>query len=659
MRLINSFLLTVIFLLVSSVGATAQTDFLKKAKESIAAGNYSSAKNELAAHKAYLDSKKVDRNSNSYIDVERMLKRVTDCQPLMEKALSTLSTVTSEAIVNEMDQARDTSEISVIAKKYLSRLSSARANLKKVSVTFPSDRKAKAKLVEVDKLVELVKDEKSNFAEKGYWEEALRRNDREGYAGFLRKFPKGRRVDLARKAIRDLDDEEAWKAVETKDDLEAYLKSFPSGLHVDDAKVRLNDIDDFEAWSQAESTNTAASFKAYISKYPQGKHVDEARNGLAKLEERNVWEETQRVNTIQAYKDYLSKSKSKSYEREAKKAIVYLELEQKVAADNKLWNSIKSSDNPNDFKSYLSSSSYRDPKHEQEAKFRYNILNAESNYKMKAYSEAVKSFERAKAVMPFTKEYVDMYLDAREEMLYSEYSISPSVEKAKTYLKAFPDGKYSYELSGKICRNLADAMNGLTTNKEYQQVLLYAKTDSDRKYVSDCYDKIQKDREKNERRLNRKNELFHMLLGVEGLAQFYFKEVAAEADETISGEDSWKLTYADYYAVAPMVSFGGRSNRFNLEAGYDFINNQVIARPRLNLVKKHYYGPKLGHRRGSNYSVCALYLAPEAFIDVKNMDNTHYGVRGGMSIYWFDIFGGYKFQDNRLYFGIGLYFGNK
>lgn len=659
MKLINSFLLTVIFLLTSSLSLSAQTDFLKKAEASIAAGDYSSARNELAAHKAYLDSKKVDRNSNSYIDVERMLKRVNDCQPLMEKALSTLSNVTSEAISKEMDQARDTSEISAIAKKYLSRLAVARKNLRTVSSTFASDRKAKAKLVEVEKLVEQINEEKSNFAEKGYWEVALRQNDREGYVAFLKRFPKGRRADMARQAIRGFDDEEAWESADTKDKLNAYLKSFPSGRHVDDAKVRLNDIDDFEVWSQAESTNTAASFKAYISKYPQGKHVDEARNGLAKLEERNVWEETQRVNTIQAYKDYLSKSKSKSYEREAKKAIVYLELEQKVAADNKLWNSIKSSDNPNDFKSYLSSSSYRDPKHEQEAKFRYNILNAESNYKMKAYSEAVKSFERAKAVMPLSKEYVDMYLDAREEMLYSEYSISPSVEKAKTYLKAFPDGKYSYELSGKICRNLADAMNGLTTNKEYQQVLLYAKTDSDRKYVSDCYDKIQKDREKNERRLNRKSELFHMLLGVEGLAQFYFKEVAAEADETISGEDSWKLTYADYYAVAPMVSFGGRSNRFNLEAGYDFINNQVIARPRLNLVKKHYNGAKLGHRRGSDYSICALYVAPEAFIDLQNMDNTRYGVRGGISLHWFDIFGGYELQDNRLYFGIGLYFGNK
>ena len=335
-----------------------------------------------------------------------------------------------------------------------------------------------------------------------------------------------------------------------------------------------------------------------------------------------------------------------------------MEQEQKVAADNKLWNSIKSSDNPNDFKSYLSSSSYRDPKHEQEAKFRYNILNAESNYRIKAYSEAVKSFERAKAVMPLSKEYVDMYLDAREEMLYSEYSMSPSVEKAKTYLKAFPDGKYSYELSGKICRNLADAMNGLTTDKEYQQVLLYAKTDSDRKYVRDSYDKILKDREKNEKRLNRKSELFHMLLGVEGFAQFYFMETTAD-EATTSEEDSWKLTYADYYAVAPMVSFGGRSNRFNIEAGYDFINNKVIARPRLNLVKKHYYGSKLGHRRGSDYSICALYVAPEAFIDLQNMDNTRYGVRGGISLHWFDIFGGYKFQDNRLYFGIGLYFGNK
>ena len=69
MKLINSFLLTVIFLLALSLSLSAQTDFLKKAEASIAAGDYSSARNELAAHKAYLDSKKVDRNSNSYIDV--------------------------------------------------------------------------------------------------------------------------------------------------------------------------------------------------------------------------------------------------------------------------------------------------------------------------------------------------------------------------------------------------------------------------------------------------------------------------------------------------------------------------------------------------------------------------------------------------------------
>lgn len=658
MKLINSFLLTVIFLLASSLGLSAQTDFLKKAEASIAAGDYSSARNELAAHKAYLDSKKIDRNSNSYIDVEKKLKKVTDCQPLMEKALSTLSNVTSEAIRKEMDQARDTSEISAIAKKYLSRLAVARKNLRTVSSTFASDRKAKMKLAEVEKLVEQINEEKLNFAEKGYWAEALRQNDREGYAAFLKRFPEGRRADMARQAIRGFDDDEAWESADTEDKLNAYLKSFPSGRHIDDAKARLKEIDDFEAWSQAESTNTAAAFKAYISKYPQGKYVDEARNGLAKLEEKNIWDETRKVNTIQSYRNYLSTSRSKSYAKEANAAIARLEQEQKVAADNKLWNSIKSSDNPNDFKSYLSSSSYRDPKHEQEAKFRYNILNAESNYRIKAYSEAVKSFERAKAVMPLSKEYVDMYLDAREEMLYSEYSMSPSVEKAKTYLKAFPDGKYSYELSGKICRNLADAMNGLTTDKEYQQVLLYAKTDSDRKYVRDSYDKILKDREKNEKRLNRKSELFHMLLGVEGFAQFYFMETTAD-EATTSEEDSWKLTYADYYAVAPMVSFGGRSNRFNIEAGYDFINNKVIARPRLNLVKKHYYGSKLGHRRGSDYSICALYVAPEAFIDLQNMDNTRYGVRGGISLHWFDIFGGYKFQDNRLYFGIGLYFGNK
>lgn len=661
MKLINSFLLTVIFLWASSHGLSAQTDFLKKAEASIAAGDYSSARNELAAHKAYLDSKKVDRNSNSYIDVEKKLKKVNDCQPLMEKALSTLSTVTSEAISKEMDQARDTSDASAAANKYLARLNSARKNLKMVSSTFPSDRKAKAKLAEIDKLIEQIGEEKSNIAEKGYWAEAQHRNDREGYVAFLKRFPKGRRADLARQAIHGFDDEETWESAVTnvtRDKLNAYLKSFPSGAHIEDAKTRLLEMDDFEAWSQAESANTAASLKAYISKYPQGKYVEVARNCLAKLDEREVWEKTKRAGTIQAYENYLSGSKSKSYAREAKEAISRLEQERRVASDNKLWDSIKSSENPNDFKNYLSSSSYRNPKHEQEAKFRYNVLNAESSYRLRSYSEAVKAFEAAKAIMPLSKEYSEIYLDAREEKLFSEYSASPSIEKAKAYLKAFPDGKYSYELSGKICHNLADAMNDLTTEKEYQQILLYAKTDSDRKYVSDSYDKIRKDREKKEKRLNRKSELFHMLLGVEGFAQFYFKEVPAD-ETTIGEDDSWKLTYADYYAVAPMVSFGGRSNRLNLEAGYDFINNLVIARPRLNLVKKHYYGAKLGHRRGSDYSICALYVAPEAFIDIQNMDNIRYGVRGGLSLSWFDIFGGYKFQDNRLYFGIGLYFGNK
>lgn len=698
MKVIYSLLFTVLLSLSFSFSVFAQPDYLKKAESFISSGDYANAEKQLVAQRAYLDSKKVDKNSNSYIDVEKKLRRVVQCKPLMEAALRVLSNGLSEEITNSLDNAKDTSDAAKIAEGYTKRLNSVRKNLREVSSTFPSDRKAKSKLAEVESLISQIKDETADFEENSYWKYAKKQNVKEAYEDFISKYPKGKRAVLARAAISRLEEdavwaqclndgtstafrkylaqfpkgihkseadslcrlrveEETWAEADTKEGLMAYIKSFPSGRHLREAESRLSEITEYEAWSQAASDGTEKSLRNYLSMYPSGRYADNAHKGLLRLEEKDVWEKALDADTFEAYRNYLSTSKSGAYAEEAKAAIARLEKEQALKADEASWNSIKSSTDPNDFKRYLSTSSYRDPSHERVASYKYNVLNAAKCYRNKLYSDAVSYYEKAESVMPLSGEDRMMLLDCKQEALYSKFLSNPSVDKGNEYISAYPQGKYANEVFHKICLSLADGMSYSTTYGEYQRILLYAKTDEDRDYVNRCYRAIQNDAKKVNRRLDRKSELFHLLLGVEGF--YLFDIVEVPANEDIGQEASWTLASADCFGVAPIISFGGRSNRLNLEAGYDFINNQVIARPRLNLLKKSYSGSKLGHRRGSDYSLCALYVAPEAFIDVRNTDNIRYGIRGGFSLHWFDIFGGYKFNDNRLYFGLGVYFGNK
>lgn len=699
MKVIYSLLSTVLLSVAFSFSVFAQSDYLKKADSFITSGDYVNAEKQLKAQRTYLDSKKIDKNSNEYISVEKKLAKVTKCKNFMGEALRLLSGITTDAINEKFELAEDTLVVAGIAEDYIKKLKSARSNLREVSLTFTSDRNAKSKLSEVENLMSLVKAHSENFAETKDWKYAKSQNSKNVYESFLYKYPNGKWVALAREALSCLEemdawkqcldvdnstvyenylakypkgnhremadslyktrlDEETWAAADTKDKLIAYQKAFPLGLHISEASARLADIVETEVWSEVASDNTVLSFKDYLSKYPDGKYVDEAKNGLMRLEEKDVWMKAQNANTIEAYQEYLRTSKTRSYAADARDAIERLEKEQAVERDNVSWNSIKSSTDPNDFKRYLSTSSYRDPRNEKEASFKYNVLNASEFYRNKLYSEAAKYYEKAESIMPLSKEDSQKLVNAKQEHLYSVYYSDPSVENADNYLSLFPDGVYSNEIRSGVCRRIADEMTlSSSYEKEYRQALGYARTDDDRNYVNRRYRTIQNDTKKISRRLNRKSELFHLLLGVEGF--YLFDIVEVPANEDIGQEASWTLASADCFGVAPMISFGGRSNRFNLEAGYDFINNQVIARPRLNLLKKSYSGSKLGHRRGSDYSLCALYVAPEAFIDVRNTDNIRYGIRGGFSLHWFDIFGGYKFNDNRLYFGLGVYFGNK
>ena len=699
MKLINSLLLATLFLLSAHLCAYAQPDYLKRARSYIANGDYANAEGQLNAQKAYFDSKKVDKNSNAYIDVEKMLVKANKCKDLMGRTNRLLADITVETIGESFELAEDTLVVADITEGYISKLQSARNNLLGVSSTFPSDRNAKAMIVEVDNLISLVSGYSENFGETMDWKYAKNQNSKNEYEAFLKKYPNGKWAAKAKEALSWMDeddfwtqcrdagtssafeeyltkypegrykseaeslcrlslDEETWAAADTKEKIIAYQKSFPSGKYAREARSRLEDINEAELWSQAISSNTVRSLKGYLSKYPRGKYSDEAKNGLLRLEEKDVWEKTQNANTIEAYQEYLRTSKSRSYAADAADAIERLEKEQAVKSDNASWNLIKSSTNPNDFKRYLSTSSYRDPQHEKKASFKYNLLNASELYRNKLYSEAVEFYEKAQSIMPLSNEDSQMFVNAKQESLYLDYSSDPSVENADEYLSLFPDGTYSEEICRGVCRRIADGMSLYSPyEKEYRQALSYARTDEDRNYVNRRYRIIQNDKKKINRRVNRKSEIFHLLLGVEGF--YLFDIVETPYDESVEGKTYWTLSSAKTYGVAPVISLGGRSNRFNLEAGYDFINNQAIARPRVNLLKKRYSGSKIGHRRGSDYSLCAMYIAPEAFIDVKNIDNTRYGVRCGLSLHWFDLFGGYKFDDNRVYFGLGLYFGNK
>ena len=709
----SSLLVLLIFLLTSFVGSAQ--DYRDRGMRAVANGDYQDAKNQFEAAKAILETKKVNRNSQEYIEIEKLIVHANQCMTNKFSANAQLEKLQEANIREEFSSCASEEDAERTEKTLLASLEKARASLKSITNTFPSDKVSMSQLENCDEIESKITSFRYSINEIIAWNKAEKRNTIQEYENFLKDFPNGNFSAVAQTKITEIKDEYVWHETLRENTLTAYkeyLKQFPEALHREEAEQRAKTIGIEEEWIIAQqqntiqgyqdyikeypnskylkqakqkialveekqywetivSENTAAAYRKYLNNYPNGQYVSVARNKIDRISETDVWKKTTAENTIEAYEQYLKNSKLKAFKEDAERRIASIKHEQEVEWDNLVWAKVSASKNPADYTEYLRDNG-RYKGHLNEAKG-YEILYTVRGQALSVSNatDVFNAYTEASKYIKLENEDQQQRNIAAELMSYAKFISSKSIINASDYLQKYPQGRYSEEVSDFIARCKADAMTLNVTAEEYRTALSYARSARAIDYV----DKKYQDNINEYRRLQRrmKKEPFHFLVGFEG-SVFTPDELKSAGEEETSVFDA-----------ALLLSLGGHSNRFNLEAGYYFGASSLLIRPRLNLLKKNYKGSNpLGKRSIFEYTLPYFYIAPEffyymkdsyisadGFVSSKETDfidwsyaypyttagTYNYGIRVGIGYGIFDFSIGYLFSDRKmLSFGAAIYF---
>lgn len=719
----KSSLLALLIVFLTSFVGSAQ-DYRDRGMRAVASGNYQDAKNQFEAARTILETKKINRNAQEYIDIERLITRADQCMANKSLANGQLEKLTEDNIRKEFSSCTSDEDAENIKNMLLASLEKARGSLKNITSTFPSDKVSKTQLESCDEIELKITAYRNSIGEIIAWNKAEKGNTIQAYEDFLNDFPNGNYSALAQTKITEIKDEYAWRETTRVNTLAAYknyLKQFPEALHREEAEQQANTIGIEEEWITAQKQNTIqgyqdyikeypdskyrkqaeqkiawigennfweatviqntdAAYRNYLSKYPTGRYVSDARNRIDRLSEAEVWKKTTSENTIEAYEHYLKNSKLKAFKEDAEKRIASIKHEQEVEMDNRVWAKVSASTNPADYTDYLrDNGNYKG--HLKEAKG-YEILYTVRGLSLSPSNakDIFNAYTRAAEYVKLDNEDLQQQRLAAELMSYEKFASFRSITNANTYLQQYPQGRYSTEVSDFIARYKADQMTPNVTMDEYNTALSYARSSRAKDYVQKTYQDNLNEYRRIQRRM--KTEPFHFLVGFEG-SVFIPDELQFAEEESSSA-----------YDAALLLSLGGHSNRFNLEAGYYLGSSSVLVRPRLNLLKRNYIGSDpLGKRSIFEYTLSYFYIAPEFFYYLKdsyisadsfvsskeidyvdsegNMYNIagdlaypyatagsyNYGVRVGFGYSIFDFSIGYMFSERKmLSFGAAVYF---
>ncbi len=664
--------------------ALAQQDYAARAMSLVAKANYSDAKNEFEAAKTILDVKKVNKNSDEYIKVEKQIAYAEKCIILVRKGEGYLSTLTESDIQGAFSTCETEDDAEKIKTRLLADLGNASNALKEVTRMFPSDKVSKSKLEKCTGIENQITSLRDNFAEIMAWKEASKKPSLDSYYNFLKSFPNGGYASAAKAAIRDINDDVLWASANESKSYSAYkdyLSSFPHGRHLKEAMTIVNEMGEELEWADAKSKASSSAFKDfikkypktkylsdankaisicderefwertllentkrgynnYLSKYPKGVYASKAKNNIDRISEASAWNKAVTANTIESYQEYLANSKKKAFKEDAEAKIAEINHQQEVKNDEKLWAEIVDSEDVDKFMRYINSTAYK--AHLNEAKGKFFLLYARSlEINDINAGDIYEAYENAKGYTSLSYEDQNRYNEARELNLFTEFDKEETENNALKYLAAFPDGKHSAQVSDFVAKAKANRMTRNSTQRDYDEAIAYAKTSSAKKYVDNKYQEAQRELKKYCRKL--KSEPVHFIMGGQG--SFY-------------ANSEFHTQY-----VGVVASIGGHSNRFNFEFGANYDMNGgccLNIRPRLNIVKKKYTGNFMdSYRSGREYSKFYLYLAPECTYYSYSLKFYDYGVRIGLGLSFVDISAAYMIQEEAFTVGIALYFGRK
>jgi len=174
--------------------------------------------------------------------------------------------------------------------------------------------------------------------EKAAWDNASDTSTEASYQTYISEYPKGKYVALAKSRIKKLQkeaateagrrDQQAWQAANKSGGitgLNGYLRSYPQGRYVDLAKERIRKLqteqslkEEQSVWDKVKDSEDPKALQSYLDKYPVGSHADTARKKLPILEENALWKSSLKTATRASMQAYIQKYPDGRYSAQAR-----------------------------------------------------------------------------------------------------------------------------------------------------------------------------------------------------------------------------------------------------------------------------------------------------------------------------------------------------
>lgn len=213
------------------------------------------------------------------------------------------------------------------------------------------------------------------------------------------------------------------------------------------------------------------AFQEYIKLYPKGKYAVDVKN---RIEDYNLWSEAVKTNTIAAYNNYIASSKFKSFKDKATEAITELQSIDK-------WKSIQSSKNMAEIEMFMKT--YPKSSCIANAQKRIHELKGVDFYLSNDLFNAYQEFNKAGGKYALEQANQSKFDECQEYWDYNNLTAYTKEEQLLSFLRKYPSGKYSNEVSNRIAISKAKSFNMFSGNMTFNEALGYAKDETTKNLV--------------------------------------------------------------------------------------------------------------------------------------------------------------------------------
>lgn len=305
-----------------------------------------------------------------------------------------------------------------------------------------------------------------------------------------------------------------------------------------------------QRYESACEKGTLEAFQEYIKLYPKGKYAVDVRN---RIEDYNLWSEAVKTNTIEAYNNYITTSKFKSFKDKANEAIKELQSKEK-------WESLKTSNSISEIEMFIKT--YPKSSCVDKAQKRIHELKGVNCYLANDLLNAYQEFNKAGGKFALEQANQSKFDECQEYWDYDNLTTYSTEEKLLEFLRKYPSGKYSDEVSNRVAISKARSLTMYSGNYSFNEALGFAKDETTRNIVKRYYEAKQKEysqHKKAQRRIKRQRNGGIMNFGIEFMDLAFNPSMYSDMDNDVD--------YVMYYNVGLGVRIGNYKSPVQFEIG--------------------------------------------------------------------------------------------